>query len=102
MMFNAILQQKGFPSNTLFDPQQPSESIANLLDFLASEYLQKQISTIIYVKPAVTYVQESVESGRLSEFLVKLNAEGTSDKITDTVNLEVSTFIQNKNANCRM
>lgn len=88
-MFNGFLTAQGIPPHALFDPHRPSESIANLLDFIAREHLHTKISTIVYVKPAVTYVKDLVKLGKARGLLQKFNATELSDKLTDTVNLEV-------------
>lgn len=90
MMFNGFLTAQGIPSNALFDPHRPSESLANLFDFIAREHLHTKISTVVYVKPAVTYVKDLVKLGKARGLLQKFNATELSDKLTDTVNLEVS------------
>lgn len=91
-MFNGFLTAQGIPPHALFDPHRPSESLANLLDFIAREHLHTKISTIVYVKPAVTYVKDLVKLGKARGLLQKFNATELSDKLTDTVNLEVFTF----------
>lgn len=88
-MFNGFLTAQGIPSHALFDPHRPSESLANLFDFIGREYLHTKISTIVYVKPAVTYVKDLVKLGKARGLLQKFNATELSDKLTDTVNLEV-------------
>lgn len=88
-MANGFLTAQGIPPHALFDPHRPSESIANLLDFIAREHLHTKISTIVYVKPAVTYVKDLVKLGKARGLLQKFNATELSDKLTDTVNLEV-------------
>lgn len=90
MMLNGFLTTQGMPKHTLFDPQRPSESISNLLDFIAREHLHTKMSTIVYVKPAVTYVKDLVKLGKARGLLQKFNSTELSDRLTDTVNLEVS------------
>lgn len=91
-MFNGFLTAQGIPPQALFDPHRPSESLANLLDFISREHLHTKISTIVYVKPAVTYVKDLVKLGKARGVLQKFNATELSDKLTDTVNLEVRIF----------
>lgn len=88
-MFNGFLTAQSIPPHALFDPHRPSESLANLLDFIAREHLHTKLSTIVYVKPAVTYVKDLVKLGKARGLLQKFNATELSDKLTDTVNLEV-------------
>lgn len=89
LMLNGFLTAQGIPPHALFDPHRPSESLANLFDFIAREHLHTKISTIVYVKPAVTYVKDLVKLGKARGLLQKFNATELSDKLTDTVNLEV-------------
>lgn len=89
LMVNGFLTAQGIPPHALFDPHRPSESLANLFDFIAREHLHTKISTIVYVKPAVTYVKDLVKLGKARGLLQKFNATELSDKLTDTVNLEV-------------
>lgn len=88
-MFNGFLKSQGFPQNALFDPQRPSETISNLLDYIARHHLHTKLSTIVYVKPAVSYVKDIFKLGKARGVLQKFNATELSDKLTDTVNLEV-------------
>lgn len=90
MVLNGFLTTQGMPPHVLFDPHRPSESIANLLDFIAREHLHTKMATIVYVKPAVTYVKDLVKLGRNRGLLQKFNSTELSDRLTDTVNLEVS------------
>lgn len=89
LMLNGFLTAQGIPPHAMFDPHRPSESLANLFDFIAREHLHTKLSTIVYVKPAVTYVKDLVKLGKARGLLQKFNATELSDKLTDTVNLEV-------------
>lgn len=93
LMVNGFLTAQGIPPHSLFDPHRPSESLANLFDFIAREHLHTKISTIVYVKPAVSYVKDLVKLGKARGLLQKFNATELSDKLTDTVNLEVFIII---------
>lgn len=88
-MLNGFLQSQGMPKHALFDPQRPSETISNLLDHIAAKQLHTKLSTIVYVKPAVSYVKDIFKLGKARGLLQKFNATELSDKLTDTVNLEV-------------
>lgn len=88
-MFNGFLTSQGAPQQCLFDPQRPSQSISNLLDWVAQRHLNTKLSTIVYVKPAVSYVKDLFKLGKARGLLQKFNATELSDKLTDTVNLEV-------------
>lgn len=88
-MINGFLQSQGIPKHALFDPQRPSETIANLIDYVAREYLHTKFSSLIYVEPAVAYVKGLFQLGKARGLLQKFNATELSDKLTDTLNLEV-------------
>ena len=88
-MFNGILTMQKIPSHLLFDPNRPSQSIADLLDFMAQKYLQKEISSIVYVKPAVAYIKESIKLIKSHDFVLELNKPEFRDEVTDAFNLEV-------------
>lgn len=88
-MLNAFLTVQQFPSDTLFDPKRPSESIANLLNFITRKYVGKKVSSITYVKPIVTFVKGFMDLANARVLLQKLNANEISDKLTDAINLEV-------------
>lgn len=90
LMLNGFLTTQGIPKHAHFDPHRPSESIANLLDLVAREHLHTKLSTIVYVKPAVTYVRDLVKLGKARGLLQKFNATELSDQLTDTLNLEVT------------
>lgn len=96
VMFNTFLKSQNAPQKALFDPQRPSETISNLLDWIARTHLNTKLSTITYVKPAVKYVKDLVKIGQARGLLQKFNATAMSDKLTDTVNLEVSFALENK------
>ena len=89
MMINGVLQSQGFPKQTHIDMTRPSDSISNLIDHVAKKHLNVKISSVEYVKPAVKYVKELLKIGRARELLQQLNATEMSEKLTDTLNLEV-------------
>lgn len=90
MMLNGFLQSQGIPKHAQFDPQRPSETVSHLVDHMARQHLHTKISSIVYVKPAVGYVRDLFRLGKARGLLQKFNATELSDKLTDTVNLEVS------------
>lgn len=89
MMLNGFLQSQGIPKHALIDPHRPSETISNLVDHIARQYLHTKLSSVTYVKPAVSYVKDLFKLGKARGLLQKFNATELSDKLTDTVNLEV-------------
>lgn len=89
IMYNGMLTMLEAPSDALFDPNRPTQSISKSLDFIAQKYLHKKMSTIDYVKPAVAHIQGLMEMAKDHEFLQQLNEPELSDKMTDIINLEV-------------
>lgn len=92
-MFNGFLQSQGIPKQALFDPTRPSETLSNLVDHVSRQHLNAKIASITYVKPAVNYMKDLFKLGKARGLLQKFNATELSDKLTDTVNLEVSSSI---------
>lgn len=89
MMANGFLQSQGFPKNTLLDIQRPSETLSNLVDYVVRRHLHTKVSSITYIKPAVTYVKDLLKLGQARGVMKSLNTTDISDKLTDTLNLEV-------------
>ncbi|KAM8706591.1 hypothetical protein ACLKA7_010799 [Drosophila subpalustris] len=88
IMFNGLLKSQGYPKQTYFDPQRPSETISNLLNHVAKHHLNVKIDSRQYVKPAVGYAKELLKLGQ-ARGLLQFNATEISDRLTDTLNLEV-------------
>ncbi|EDW83236.1 uncharacterized protein Dwil_GK22429 [Drosophila willistoni] len=88
IMFNGLLKSQGYPKQTHFDPSHPSETISNLMDHVAKHHLNVKIDSRQYVKPAVGYAKELLKLGQ-ARGLLQFNATEISDKLTDTLNLEV-------------
>ncbi|KXJ76431.1 uncharacterized protein LOC134285561 [Aedes albopictus] len=89
MMANGFLQSQGYPKQALLDIDRPSESISNLIDHVAKKHLQVKINSVTYVKPAVNYVKDLLKLGKAKQFLKQYNVTEMTDKLTDTLNLEV-------------
>uniref|UniRef100_A0A1A9ZSW4 Uncharacterized protein n=1 Tax=Glossina pallidipes TaxID=7398 RepID=A0A1A9ZSW4_GLOPL len=88
LMFNGFLKAQGYPKSTHFDPTRPSETISNLIDYIAKQHLSVKIDSRQYVKPAVGYSKELLKLGQ-ARGLLQFNATDLSNKLTDTLNLEV-------------
>ncbi|GAB0092400.1 uncharacterized protein DMENIID0001_073900 [Sergentomyia squamirostris] len=86
MMVNGFLKSQNLP---IIDPSRASETVAQLIDAVAKKHLSVKISSKTYVKPAVNYVKELLKLGQARGLLQKFNATEISDKLTDTVNLEI-------------
>lgn len=90
MMLNGFLQSQNFPKNTHFDIHKPSETISNLINHAVKKNLKVDINSMPYVKPAVSYIKDVLKLGKSREYLQKMNTTELSNKLTDTLNLEVS------------
>ena len=90
MMFNGFLQSQDFPKNALFDITKPSETISNLINYAVKKHLMIDINSMPYVKPVISYTKDVVKLGKNREFLQKMNTTEVSNKLTDTLNLEVN------------
>ncbi|XP_059610935.1 uncharacterized protein LOC132257868 [Phlebotomus argentipes] len=86
LMANGFLKSQNLP---LIDPSRASETLAQLIDAIAKKHLSVKISSKTYVKPAMNYVKELLKLGQARGLLQKFNATEISDKLTDTVNLEI-------------
>ncbi|XP_055682732.1 uncharacterized protein LOC129789730 [Lutzomyia longipalpis] len=86
LMANGFLKSQNLP---LIDPSRASETLAQLIDAVAKKHLSVKISSKTYVKPAMNYVKELLKLGQARGLLQKFNATEISDKLTDTVNLEI-------------
>lgn len=89
-MLNGFLQSQGFPKNTQFDVKKPSETITNLINHAVKKNLMVDIDSSPYVKPAVGYIKDVLKLGKSREYLQKMNTTELSNKLTDTLNLEVT------------
>ena len=88
-MFNGFLKTQGYPKSTYFDTSRPSETISGLLNYIAKHHLNIKVETRDYVKPAVNYAKQLMKLGQSRGLLKKFNSTELSDKLTDTLNLEV-------------
>jgi hypothetical protein len=89
-MLNGFLQSQGFPKNAHFDVQKPSETVSNMINHAVKKNLMVEIDAMPYVKPAVGYIKDVLKLGKSREYLQKMNTTELSNKLTDTLNLEVS------------
>lgn len=90
MVTNGFLQSQGFPKNTQLDMQRPSETLSNLVDYVVRKYLNTKVSSIMYIKPAVGYMKDLIKLGQARGLeLKKMNSTDISEKLTDTLNLEL-------------
>lgn len=90
MMFNGFLQSQGFPKKTLFDITKPSETISQLINYAVKKHLTIDVNSLPYVNPVVSYIKDVIKLGKNREFLRQMNTTEVSNKLTDTLNLEVN------------
>ena len=89
LMLNGFLQSQGFPKKTHFDILKPSETISEMINHAVKKNLNVEIKSMPYVKPTVSYIKDVLKLGKSREFLEKMNTTELSNKLTDTLNLEV-------------
>lgn len=90
MFANGFLQSQGFPKSAQLDINRPTESLSGLIDYVARKYLNTKISSIAYIKPGVGYVKDLVKLGKARGLDLKnMNTTDISEKLTDTLNLEL-------------
>jgi hypothetical protein len=94
MMFNGFLQSQGFPKKTQFDIKKPSETISNLINYAVKKHLMIEVDSMPYVTPFISYVKDVLKLGKNREYLQKMNSTDVSNKLTDTLNLEVSKLLR--------
>lgn len=58
---NSLLKGQGYPKTTLFDINRPTETITAAVNYFAKHSLNYKLNAKQYVKPAVEYVQVSIE-----------------------------------------
>lgn len=88
-MANGFLQSQGYPKQAFLDINRPSETLSTLIDTIAQRHLMVKIVSVTYVKPAVNYIKDLLKLGQARGLLKKFNSTELSDKLTDTLNLEV-------------
>ncbi|KAL7018610.1 hypothetical protein ACKWTF_010831 [Chironomus riparius] len=89
MMFNGFLQSQNFPKKTQFDIKKPSETISSLINYAVKKHLMIDVDSMPYVNPFISYVKDVLKLGKNREYLQKMNSTDVSNKLTDTLNLEV-------------
>ncbi|EFA10266.1 hypothetical protein TcasGA2_TC012466 [Tribolium castaneum] len=85
---NSLIKSQGYPKAALFDPSRPTETITALANHFAKETLHMKISSKQYVKPFVEYVQELFRLAQ-KKGMLSVDSHQLSDKLADTINLEV-------------
>ncbi|RZB73453.1 uncharacterized protein BDFB_004767 [Asbolus verrucosus] len=85
---NSILKSQGYPKSALFDFNRPTETITNIINYMAKDMLKTKVDSKQYVKPAVEYIQELFNLGQ-KRGMLNVDHQQVSDKLADTINLEV-------------
>lgn len=81
---NSYLRNQGFPDHALPNLKHPSKSITNFLNYAAKKYLDADIDSREYVEPVVFYLQDIAKLAKQS-----ISSKELTDKLTDTLNLEI-------------
>lgn len=90
MFANGFLQSQGFPKSTQLDISRPTESLSSLIDYVVRKYLNTKVASIAYIKPAIGYVKDLMTLGKARGLDLKnMNTTDISEKLTDTLNLEL-------------
>ncbi|XP_025987324.2 uncharacterized protein LOC105206635 isoform X2 [Solenopsis invicta] len=84
---NSFLKSQGFPKSMMFDATKPAESLSRLTNGMAKRYLNMNIDSSVYVKPAVSYFQELVGLASEKGFIMsRINARELSNRLSDVIN----------------
>ncbi|XP_008548330.1 uncharacterized protein LOC103571808 isoform X2 [Microplitis demolitor] len=84
---NSFLKSQGFPKSAVFDPTKPAESLTRMINAGAKRYLNMNIDSAKYIKPAVAYVQDLIKLASEKGFIMsRVNANELSNRLSDTIN----------------
>ncbi|XP_067210027.1 uncharacterized protein [Linepithema humile] len=84
---NSFLKSQGFPKTMMFDATRPTESLSRLANGIAKRYLNMNIDTSKYVRPAIAYFQELVNLASEKGFIMsRVNARELSNRLSDVIN----------------
>lgn len=86
---NSFLKAQGFPKSALFDSAKPTETISALVNYIAKKYFDVKFYSKEYVKSAVAYVQDLIRLTQQSALSGGAGSAELSDKLADTINLEI-------------
>ncbi|CAG9859340.1 unnamed protein product [Phyllotreta striolata] len=90
LFFNSYIKSLGFPKSTHFDSSRPVETISAFVNYVGKKYFEVKINAKEHVKPAVIYITELMRLAEASGTMKSLsNSKELSDKLADTINLEV-------------
>ncbi|GAB1860155.1 hypothetical protein CAJAP_01234 [Camponotus japonicus] len=87
---NSFLKSQGFPKTMMFDTARPTESLTKLANAVAKKYLNMNIDSYQYVKPAVAYFQELINLASEKGFIMsRVNARELSNRLSDIINNDI-------------
>ncbi|XP_058797901.1 uncharacterized protein LOC131668073 [Phymastichus coffea] len=84
---NSFLKSQGYPKTVMFDTAKPVESLSRLANAVAKRHLHMKIDSILYIKPAVAYIQELMSLASEKGFIMsRINARELSNKLSESIN----------------
>ncbi|EFN89546.1 hypothetical protein EAI_00724 [Harpegnathos saltator] len=87
---NSFLKSQGFPKSVMFDAQRPTESLTRLANMLGRKYLNMNIDSSQYIRPAIAYFQELASLASEKGFIMsRINAHELSNKLSNTINNDI-------------
>lgn len=87
---NSFLKSQGFPKSALFEPTRPSESLTRMVNAGAKRYLNTNMDSAKYIKPAVAYIQDLIKLASEKGFIMsRVNANELSNRLSDTINNDI-------------
>lgn len=87
---NSFLKSQGFPKTTLFDSARPAESLTRMVNAGAMRYLNTNVDSAKYIKPAVAYVHDLIKLASEKGFIMsRVNANELSTRLSNTINNDI-------------
>ncbi|XP_034952300.1 uncharacterized protein [Chelonus insularis] len=87
---NGFLKSQGFPKTALFDPLKPTESLTRLVNAGAKRYLNMNLDSAKYIRPAVAYAQDLIKLASEKGFIMsRVNANELSNRLSHTINNDI-------------
>ncbi|XP_074106504.1 uncharacterized protein LOC141532178 isoform X1 [Cotesia typhae] len=87
---NSFLKSQGFPKSAVFDQTRPAESLTRMINAGAKRYVNMNIDSAKYIRPAVAYVQDLIKLASEKGFIMsRVNAHELSNRLSDTINNDI-------------
>ncbi|XP_050681879.1 uncharacterized protein LOC126977207 [Leptidea sinapis] len=87
---NSFLDTQNVPKSIQLNLKRPEESITVLTNYVLKKYLDMDTDVSEYVKPAFEYIKQTLKMAHTkSQSLSSRDYNRVTDRITDTLNLEV-------------